>query len=52
MAGWGSALAVLRELKAVERDDWSVIGECPNDGTRLERGPDGLLFCPFDGWRP
>lgn len=25
---------------------------CPNDGTPLKEGPDGELFCPFDGWRP
>jgi len=25
---------------------------CPNDGEPLRTGPDGRLFCPFDGWRP
>lgn len=25
---------------------------CPNDGEPLKTGPDGGLFCPFDGWRP
>lgn len=24
--------------------------DCPNDGTTLQQGPDGQLFCPFDGW--
>ena len=24
---------------------------CPNDGTPLEEGPDGVLFCRHDGWR-
>lgn len=24
---------------------------CPNDGTPLQDGPNGELFCPFDGWR-
>lgn len=23
---------------------------CPNDGIPLARGPDGVLFCKFDGW--
>lgn len=23
---------------------------CPNDGTQLTAGPDGGLYCPFDGW--
>lgn len=25
---------------------------CPNDGEPLKTGPDGGLYCPFDGWRP
>lgn len=25
---------------------------CPNDGEPLKTGPDGKLYCPFDGWRP
>ncbi len=25
---------------------------CPNDGEPLSQGPDGALFCRFDGWRP
>lgn len=25
---------------------------CPNDGEPLVTGPDGRLFCPYDGWRP
>lgn len=25
---------------------------CPNDGEPLTTGPDGRLFCKFDGWRP
>jgi uncharacterized Zn finger protein (UPF0148 family) len=24
---------------------------CPNDGEPLRAGPDGELYCPFDGWR-
>lgn len=23
---------------------------CPNDGEPLQEGPDGYLFCDFDGW--
>lgn len=23
---------------------------CPNDGQPLKPGPDGYLFCDFDGW--
>lgn len=25
---------------------------CPNDGEPLKEGPDGVLFCPSDGWAP
>lgn len=25
---------------------------CPNDGEPLRRSVDGILFCPFDNWRP
>jgi hypothetical protein len=24
---------------------------CPNDGEPLREGPDGVLFCRFDGWK-
>lgn len=23
---------------------------CPNDGQPLRKGPDGYLYCDFDGW--
>jgi hypothetical protein len=26
--------------------------ECPNDGEPLQTGPDGMLYCRYDGWRP
>ena len=26
--------------------------ECPNDGEPLQIGPDGALYCRYDGWRP
>lgn len=25
--------------------------DCPNDGVTLLETSDGILFCPFDGWR-
>ena len=38
---------------AAERDFWDrqPPRACPNDGTPLELGPDGVLFCRHDGWR-
>ena len=48
---WEQLLAVIeeaREYEAAERKKVPV--ECPNDYTALEQGPDGTLFCPWDGW--
>jgi hypothetical protein len=25
---------------------------CPNDGEPLQKGPNGVLHCTFDGWTP
>lgn len=46
---WAELQAVLKDAEnEAERDDPPVA--CPNDGTPLESGPDGVLHCPFDGW--
>ncbi len=51
--GWGDLLGILHEEAATSR---ATAGEtprvCPNDGTVLEVGPGGRLFCPWDGWSP
>lgn len=50
---WEQFIDIGREAardRAAERDRTPVA--CPNDGTPLEAGPDGALFCRFDGWRP
>lgn len=49
---WEQLLAIgqeAAELAAAERAADPVA--CPNDGEPLSTGPDGSLFCPFDGWR-
>lgn len=35
-----------------EREYWAAQPPraCPNDGTPLQAGPDGELFCPHDGF--
>ncbi len=35
-----------------EREFWETQPPraCPNDGTPLQQGPDGSLFCTHDGW--
>ncbi|GGQ83804.1 hypothetical protein [Streptomyces flaveolus] len=50
---WEQLLDIVREavdLAREERDRDPVA--CPNDGEPLEAGPDGDLYCPWDGWRP
>jgi hypothetical protein len=43
-------LSIYREAEAELNARLSVPPQaCPNDGTRLESGPRGVLFCPFDG---
>lgn len=47
--GWQQLLDIYREA----RDSAGEEGRCeacPNDGEPLLEGPDGRLYCPFDGW--
>lgn len=50
--GWGSLLAVNQEARLIAAEE-AVRRPvaCPNDGEPLVTGPNGELFCPFDGWR-
>lgn len=54
MAGsWWSLVSILEEARAYAREEenaWPT--SCPNDGEPLRTGPDGKLYCPFDGYRP
>jgi hypothetical protein len=50
---WEQLLSIAREAAEEARAERaSPPAACPNDGEPLEAGPDGVLFCPFDGWRP
>lgn len=51
--GWYTYLSIIREARDVETT-LAALGPraCPNDGEPLTEGPDGKLFCKFDGWRP
>lgn len=46
---WEQLIGILEEASSFRVDE--VLVDCPNDGTTLEVGPDGVLFCPWDGWR-
>lgn len=50
-SGWGSLLAILHEAREVAESDSTPVA-CPNDGEPLSAGPDGVLYCSYDGWRP
>lgn len=51
-AGWDSYLAILREAAEVrDTEETGPPVACPEDGEPLLAGPDGSLYCPFDGWR-
>ncbi|HEY0638390.1 MAG TPA: hypothetical protein VGD67_12150 [Pseudonocardiaceae bacterium] len=50
---WEQLRDTLREAAAeCEAAATSPPVACPNDGEPLRTGPDGQLYCPFDGWRP
>jgi hypothetical protein len=54
MAGsWYQLLDIIKE-DAQEQAYWESQPPmaCPNDGEPLVTGPDGQLFCKFDGYRP
>lgn len=46
---WEQLLDLAREARAEQQRDPVA---CPNDGEPLSQGPDGQLFCRWDGWRP
>jgi hypothetical protein len=50
---WGQLQAWRREAAAeADAERQRPPTACPHDGEPLREGPDGLLFCPYDGWRP
>lgn len=46
--GWYSILAEAVELQQQWREN--PLPACPVDGEPLTMGPNGLLFCKYDGW--
>lgn len=48
---WQQFIDIYREGLDFARDE--VVRRrqaCPVDGEPLREGPDGRLYCPFDGW--
>lgn len=51
--GWYQLLAIGREAAALAEEEINrAPTACPNDGEPLRSGPNGVLYCPYDGWRP
>ncbi len=49
---WEQLVDILREAADERRDEHARRPvACPNDGEPLRDGPNGELFCPFDGWK-
>jgi hypothetical protein len=53
-SGWYGLLDILKsgaqEAAAVEQQYRDTY--CPHDGFAYKSGPDGQLYCEFDGYRP
>jgi uncharacterized Zn finger protein (UPF0148 family) len=48
---WEQLIAMRREAAEERRAEATARPvACPNDGEPLVEGPDGRLFCPYDGW--
>jgi hypothetical protein len=49
---WDQLRAIAAEAQAARLDEQQRRPEaCPIDGTPLEEGPGGVLFCRWDGWQ-
>lgn len=47
---WDQLTSMLAEARDIERADRAGRPtSCVNDGTPLREGPDGGLYCPYDG---
>lgn len=49
---WEQLASIIQDAQAeLDAERAAPPSTCPNDGTNLLTGPDGQLYCPFDGWR-
>lgn len=50
---WEQLLDIIADARAEAVEERSQPPQaCPNDGEPLRGGPDGQLYCLFDGWQP
>lgn len=48
--GWETLLSILHEASDAAEEERPTA--CPHDGEPYTTGPDGRLFCKFDGYQP
>ena len=49
---WQQLIAMIEEGRQLDIEAATKVPvECPNDYTTLLEGPNGGLFCPWDGWK-
>lgn len=49
---WEQLLSIYKQQAEDVRDEATKVPTaCPNDGQPLQTGPNGELFCDFDGWQ-
>jgi hypothetical protein len=49
---WEQLLAIQHEAADMVAAELAAPpSACPNDGEPLREGPDGVLFCPYDGYQ-
>jgi hypothetical protein len=49
---WEQLIAIRQEAVDLARAELAAPPQaCPNDGEPLRAGPDGELFCPYDGYQ-
>lgn len=50
---WYELIALTAEARQLKAEGPGLERRaCPNDGEPYRTGPDGQLFCPYDGHRP
>jgi hypothetical protein len=50
--GWETLLSIWREAADEARAEATAPPQaCPRCGEPVRSGPDGVLYCRFDGWR-
>lgn len=47
---WYGLVGIMSEAADIDQEDRTGVPmSCPNDNTALIGGPDGKLYCPWDG---